>query len=108
MWLKNTILLLSMKNLMFERSELVHSEVNCMIFTGDSETEIAIPFPKEEISEAWYKEVSVMSFICSFFCAAIINAIDLCLFYAVLNKRLHAMLYNETMNLQISINYLSW
>lgn len=30
-----------------------------------------------------------------FLCGVIINAVDLCLFYVVLNKRLHAMLYNE-------------
>ena len=80
---------------MFERSDLVPSKVNCMIFTEDSETEIVIPFPKEQISEGWYKEVTVMSFICSFFGGVIINAVDPCLFYVVLNKRLHAMLYNE-------------
>lgn len=48
---KNTILLLAIQNSMFERSDLVPSEVNCMIFTEDREIEIVIPFPKEQISE---------------------------------------------------------
>lgn len=30
-----------------------------------------------------------------FFCGVIINAVDLCLFYVVLNKRLQAILHKE-------------
>lgn len=48
---KDAILLLAMRNSVFERSDLVPSEVNCMIFTEDSEIEIVIAFPKEQISE---------------------------------------------------------
>lgn len=42
-----------MRNSMCERPDLIPGQANCMIFTEDSETEILILSPKEQISEGW-------------------------------------------------------
>lgn len=63
---KNTILLLAMRNFIVARSDLVPSEVNCRIFTEDSKIQIVTSLPEKEVSEGSHKELTVMSFICSF------------------------------------------
>lgn len=35
-----------------------------------------------------------MGFVGSFLCAPVMNAVDLCVFYVMWNKRQHALFYN--------------
>lgn len=54
---KNTILLLVRRNVMFERSDLVPSQVNGAIFTEDDGIEIVIPFPKSKFQKTDTKKL---------------------------------------------------